>query len=128
MEIEHSKDGKQNKTESTKIESNIADKSQKDEKPGEIDEDEDDSQEDTSLIVSKQSSKNKDIQILNMLRSFNSDRLKMQKSGDYSKKAESNVKKPTRRLMNKIAMLETQVLAMKKRIEQLEVEKKEDRD
>jgi len=128
VEIEHSKDGKQNKTESTKIESNIADKSQKDEKPGEIDEDEDDSQEDTSLIVSKQSSKNKDIQILNMLRSFNSDRLKMQKSGDYSKKAESNVKKPTRRLMNKIAMLETQVLAMKKRIEQLEVEKKEDRD
>lgn len=90
--------------------------------------DEDENQEDTSLIVSKQSSKSKDLKILNQLRSFNSVRLKKKESGDYSKKAESNVKKPTRRLMNKIAMLETQVLTMKKRIEKLEAEKKEDRD
>lgn len=45
-------------------------------------------------------------------------------TGDYSK--DSQVMKPNRRVMDKIAQLESQVLAMGHRIQQLEIEKKED--
>lgn len=50
---------------------------------------------------------------------------KNEDTNDYSKPAEV-VAKPGRRMMDKIAQLENQVLAMGSRIQQLEVEKKED--
>ena len=56
-------------------------------------------------------------------RSFNSAKLELKKSGDYSKEATVD-SKPNRRIMNKVAMLESQVLAMRKRIIELEAEKK----
>lgn len=46
-------------------------------------------------------------------------------NGDYSKDADMMVQ-PDRGVMDKIAQLETQVLAMGHRIQQLEIEKKED--
>jgi len=49
---------------------------------------------------------------------------KNEETNDYSKPAE--VAKPNRRMMDKIAQLENQVLAMGSRIQQLEIEKKED--
>ena len=71
--------------------------------------------EDIDLIVTKEKKSSKDVKILSNKHSFNSAKLSLKKSGDYSKEA-STLKKPKRRIMNKIAMLETQVLAMKKRI------------
>lgn len=49
---------------------------------------------------------------------------KNEMTGDFSKEAQAAT--PDRRVMDKIAQLETQVLAMGHRIQQLEIEKKED--
>ena len=59
------------------------------------------------------------------MRSFNSAPLdKNPETDDFS--LEAKPKAPNRRVMDKIAQLETQVLAMGHRIQQLEIEKKED--
>ena len=59
------------------------------------------------------------------MRSFNSAHLdKNPETNDFSQEAKP--KTPNRRVMDKIAQLETQVLAMGHRIQQLEIEKKED--
>jgi hypothetical protein len=47
-------------------------------------------------------------------------------SGDFSKEASNS--KPERKMMGKIAMLETQVFAMQKRIKELEIEKQVDQN
>lgn len=70
------------------------------------DEEEQEIEPDIDLIETKEKQSSKDVQILPKKRSFNSAKQSLKKSGDYSKEA-SVQKRPKRRIMDKIAMLET---------------------
>ena len=62
--------------------------------------------EDIDLIETKEKQTNKDVKIISNKHSFNSAKQTLKKTGDYSKES-SVLKKPKRRIMDKIAMLET---------------------
>jgi len=83
---------------------------------------------DDQLFQSRQSQElsEQKLTILPSTGSFDSARMdKDETTGDYSKEGQA-MSSPNRRVMDKIAQLETQVLAMGSRIQQLEIEKRED--
>jgi len=83
---------------------------------------------DDQLFQSRQSQElsEQKLTILPSTGSFDSAQMdKDETTGDYSKEGQA-MSSPNRRVMDKIAQLETQVLAMGSRIQQLEIEKRED--